>query len=149
MNVIGKDSAKLISGGMILALLHAAVLLMDTYSPFTWIELLIPFTAHEHPFWYGLGTLSMYGMLALMLSSDMRPKIKRPLWLAIHMLSYPVYLIAMLHGIKAGTDSEHPLIAAMYILTLLITLGLACGRMYWRSFSKARQPQQRAGKTVN
>ena len=35
--------------GTALALLHAAVLVIDTYSPFTWMELLVPFTAHSHP----------------------------------------------------------------------------------------------------
>lgn len=115
---------RLTGGGVIISLLHAVILMIDTYSPFTAVEILVPFMARSHPFWYGLGTLALYGMLALMLSSDMRPKLKRPLWIAIHMLSYPIYLIAMLHGIKAGTDTSHPLVQAMYIGTFIITLGL-------------------------
>ncbi|WP_337103521.1 ferric reductase [Paenibacillus sp. YIM B09110] len=128
---------RLTGGGVIVTLLHAFILMIDTYSPFTAVEILVPFTARSHPFWYGLGTLAMYGMLVLMLSSDMRPKLKRPLWIAIHMLSYPIYLIALLHGIKVGTDASHPLVQAMYIATFVITLGLFGGRMFLRSSSAA------------
>lgn len=119
--------------GTILALLHAAVLVVDTYTPFTWTELLIPFMAHDKPLWYGLGTLALYGMLALLLTSDLRPTIKRSVWLAIHMLAYPIYVAALIHGVMAGTDSEHPLMQWVYITTLLTTLVLAAGRALIRS----------------
>jgi len=128
--------------GTVAALLHAAVLIVDTYSPFTWSELLIPFTAHDQPFWYGMGTLSAYGMLALLLSSDLRPKLKRPIWLAIHMLSYPIFLMALFHGIQAGTDTAQPWAQAMYSLTLIITLLLAGGRMLLRVQTRPRSGSQ-------
>lgn len=135
--------------GTIIALLHAAVLVIDTYTPFTWSELLIPFTAHGEPLWYGLGTLSMYGMLLLLLTSDLRPKIKRPLWLAIHMLSYPIYLASLIHGVKAGTDSDHPVMQGVYIVTLLATLALAAGRIFIRSRSGAgRRPAAQAAQAA-
>lgn len=136
---------RLTQWGTLLALLHAAILVIDTYSPFTWKELLIPFTAHEHPLWYGLGTLSLYGMLLLLLTTDLRPKLKKTFWLAIHMLSYPVFLTAMLHGVKAGTDSSHPLVQAMYIITLAVTLALFGGRMWLRGSAKSVPAARGAG----
>ncbi|WP_141500583.1 ferric reductase [Paenibacillus luteus] len=124
-----KAHMQLTNSGTLLALLHMAVLVIDTYTPFKWTELLIPFMAHEHPLLYGLGTLSLYGMLLLLLTSDFRHKFSRRIWLTIHLLSYPIFIMALAHGFFSGTDTELPLIKGMYVATLVITLLLASGRM--------------------
>ncbi|WP_138753827.1 ferric reductase [Paenibacillus sinopodophylli] len=123
-----KYHMRLTNSGALLALLHAAVLIIDTYTPFTWLELLIPFTAHEHPVIYGIGTLSLYGMLLLLLTSDFRTKLSKGVWLTIHLLAYPIFVLAMAHGFLAGTDSQAPLVKWMYGLTLMTTLLLLGGR---------------------
>ena len=75
-----------------------------------------------------MGTLATYGMLLLILTTDLRPKLKQPVWLAIHMLAYPIYAAALFHGLFSGTDSSLPLVQWMYGITALITLLLAAGR---------------------
>ncbi|MCA0756160.1 ferric reductase [Paenibacillus sp. N4] len=123
-----KFHLRLTNGGTVLALAHAAILLIDTYTPFTWQEVLIPFTSENHPFLFGIGTLSLYGMLLLLFTSDFRQLLSRKLWLSIHLLSYPIFLLALVHGFFGGTDSGLPAIKYMYGATLAVTLLLACGR---------------------
>ncbi|MEV5029807.1 ferric reductase [Paenibacillus sp. LPE1-1-1.1] len=123
-----KTHMRLTNGGSLLALLHAAVLVIDTYTPFEWKEILVPFMAHEHPVLYGMGTLSLYGLILLLLTSDFRQKLSKGVWLTIHMLAYPIFMMAMAHGFFAGTDSQLPAIKWMYGATFAITLMLLGGR---------------------
>lgn len=78
---------RVINGGSLLALLHAAILLIDSYSPYRWRDVLIPFASSRHSVLSGIGTIAAYGLLALLLTSDYRHKIQKQLWLAIHLLS--------------------------------------------------------------
>lgn len=129
---IYKTHMRLTNSGSLLALLHAAVLVIDTYTPFEWKEILIPFMAHDHPLLYGMGTISLYGLILLLLTSDFRQKLSKGLWLTIHLLAYPIFMLAMAHGFFAGTDSQLPAMKWMYGATFVITLMLLGGRVLLR-----------------
>ncbi|WP_405153772.1 ferric reductase-like transmembrane domain-containing protein [Paenibacillus sp. FSL K6-0108] len=107
-----------------LGLVHALTLYIDHYSPFTWSELLIPFTASVHPIGSGLGTLSLYGLVIVLLSSDLRNKLGRKWWFMFHMLSYPVFIGLLFHGMVTGSDSSHVLMRLMYVFTGLSIIGI-------------------------
>ncbi|MDR6552941.1 ferric reductase [Paenibacillus qinlingensis] len=115
--------------GMGFALLHTVLLIIDTFMPFDWAELLIPFHAANSPLWNGLGTIAMYGLLLVLLTTDIRHKLKRKLWLALHMLSYPIFALLLLHGFFLGTDSKQGWAILMYVVTAIILLGLTVLRM--------------------
>ncbi|UPK42932.1 ferric reductase-like transmembrane domain-containing protein [Paenibacillus pabuli] len=107
-----------------LGLVHALTLYIDHYSPFAWSELLIPFTASVHPIGSGLGTLSLYGLVIVLLSSDLRNKLGRKWWFMFHMLSYPVFIGLLFHGMVTGSDSSHVLMRLMYVFTGLSIIGI-------------------------
>lgn len=107
-----------------LGLVHALTLYIDHYSPFTWSELLIPFTASVHPIGSGLGTLSFYGLVIVLLSSDLRNKLGRKWWFMFHMLSYPVFIGLLFHGMVTGSDSGNVLMRLMYVFTGLSIIGI-------------------------
>ncbi|WP_207953200.1 hypothetical protein [Paenibacillus agricola] len=46
--------------GLSFGLLHALVLIIDSY----------PFTAANEPFWNGLGTISIYGLILVLVTTD-------------------------------------------------------------------------------
>ncbi len=104
------------------AILHALFLIIDTFSPFSISEILIPFTAKTWSYGNGLGTVVLYGLLIVLLSSDFRQFINRKLWKLIHFISYPMFIFAMIHGMGGGTDTE--LLIVMYFLTGLIMVSL-------------------------
>lgn len=107
-----------------LGIAHALILYIDHYSPFSWSELLIPFTASVHPIGSGLGTLSFYGLVIVLLSSDLRNKLGRKWWFIFHMLSYPVFIGLLIHGFVTGSDSSNVLIRLMYVFTGLSIIGM-------------------------
>ncbi|MBM7566644.1 ferric reductase-like transmembrane domain-containing protein [Paenibacillus sacheonensis] len=114
--------------GTAIGLLHGAFTVIDTYVPYSWFGLLVPFSSDYAPVWSGLGTLSGYGMLLIILTTDLRNKLKRPVWLIFHLLSYPVYLLALLHGFFLGSDSEMFGIRLLYGLSAALLLGLTTAR---------------------
>lgn len=108
--------------GAFCGLMHAMFLLIDTYMSFSLIELLIPFTAPVKPVLFGLGTISLYGVLLIIFTTDVRSKLFRKLWMTIHMCAYPIYLTALAHGMLGGTDTKNPWIFMMYVVSFVIVL---------------------------
>ncbi|MNX14642.1 Ferric reductase like transmembrane component [compost metagenome] len=115
--------------GFLIGIAHGMVIYVDQYSPFTWKEIWIPFTTPTHPVAYGVGTLTVYGMLILLLTSDLRNKIKKPLWYAVHLLSYPIFFMALFHGLFTGSDTGTAAAKLMYALTGIGLIGISVYRM--------------------
>ncbi|MFD0692474.1 ferric reductase [Paenibacillus sp. GCM10027628] len=127
--------------GTCLALLHTLLLVIDTFMPFDWHELLIPFTAKQSTGLNAIGTLAMYGLLLLVFTTDIRHKLKRKIWFALHLLSYPIFVLALVHGLFLGTDSANPLFKLMYIVTAAVLVVLTLARAVVRP--RKRQIQVR------
>ncbi len=127
------------NSGTLFALLHAIVLVIDTFMPFTWKEILIPFHAANSPFLNGIGTLAAYGMLLLIFTSDIRNKLKKAVWFRIHLLSYPIFILALIHGLFLGTDSSDSNVRYMYLFTFLFVLLLVILRSINRAFASEGQ----------
>ncbi|HAJ36403.1 MAG TPA: hypothetical protein DCL15_11990, partial [Chloroflexi bacterium] len=111
---------------MIFAVFHAVILLGDAYIRFDLFDLLIPFQAPYRPVWTGLGTLSLYLSLALIASFYVRSIISRRVWRLFHYTTYLAFILALVHGVMAGTDASQPVVQWLYVLTgqtlLLATL---------------------------
>ncbi|MET1248504.1 hypothetical protein ABWW58_06940 [Sporolactobacillus sp. STCC-11] len=110
--------------GVFVAMLHPLLLVIDPYVPFSWMQLLVPFTAPREPFLYGLGTLTLYGLLFVLLTTDLKKKMPVKLWKSFHLISYILFLLALTHGIMGGTDSSNILIFSMYVVTFVSVLAL-------------------------
>ncbi len=134
--------------GVVFAALHAMVLLGDSYIGFDVWQLLVPFTSSYEPFWTGLGTLSFYLFLALVASSYLRKQIGQKLWRVFHYTSYLAFLVALLHGIMAGSDSGILGMRALYLTTGGISLFLVYYRMLSYSPRKSRVRTSRSSESV-
>jgi len=100
-----------------LVLAHAFLLMVDTYAPFAWEEILLPFLNARHPIAYGLGILSAYGLLFVLLTTDLASWLGKTLWRRFHLLSYPTYVLSLVHGLLAGTDAQVPWVTLLYGIT--------------------------------
>lgn len=114
--------------GTAVGLFHGMVTVIDTYVPYSWGDVLLPFSSGFSPILSGLGSLSGYGMLVVILTTDLRNKLKRSLWLALHMLSYPIFLMALIHGFFLGSDSDLLGIRLLYVLSVILLVGLTAVR---------------------
>ncbi|WNR43363.1 ferric reductase-like transmembrane domain-containing protein [Paenibacillus roseipurpureus] len=111
-----------------LALLHTVLLIIDTFMPFDWAELVLPFSAKHNPILNGIGTLALYGLLLVLFTTDIRNMLKRKVWLAFHFLSYPIYILCVCHGFLLGSDSKLGWVSFMYGATVLILIVLTAAR---------------------
>lgn len=72
----------------------------------------------------GLGILAVYLALVLVFTSLYRHKLPLKLWRGLHYLSFLFYILIILHGLSAGTDSTSHWAQAMYGVSFLIVIML-------------------------
>jgi DMSO/TMAO reductase YedYZ heme-binding membrane subunit len=95
----------LLSGfGLALTAVHVAFVTVDTQRPQSLAAVLIPGHATYAPFALALGTLAAYAALAVYLSFAARSRLSRPVWTGLHLLAYPAFALATVHGWLAGSD---------------------------------------------
>jgi predicted ferric reductase len=126
--------------GVVFAALHALVLLGDTYIGFSLWQVLIPFTSPYEMLWTGLGSLAFYLSLALVMSFYLRRRISQKAWRTFHLSAYLAFVLALLHGLMAGTDSSTVVMKGLY----LVTGGAALFLLYYRLL--AYVPRTRNGR---
>lgn len=133
--------------GVVFAALHALVLLGDSYIGFDLWQLLVPFTSPYEPLWTGLGSLAFYLFLAIIGSSYLRKRIGQNVWRTFHYISYLAFLVALLHGVMAGSDSGTLGMRTLYLVTGGISLFLVYYRMLSYSPRKSRVRNSRFPET--
>jgi predicted ferric reductase len=94
--------------GLGFSLFHALILLGDRYIGYTLAQVVIPFASSYEPAWVGLGQVGFYTMLIVTLSFYVRSRIGQKTWRSLHYVGFLTYLVALLHGITAGSDTSLP-----------------------------------------
>jgi sulfoxide reductase heme-binding subunit YedZ len=100
---------------LLLVLVHMALLLVDTYVPFTVVEILVPLAAPWKPLAVGLGTVAFWLMVPAWFLGRMRRRWGDRWFLRVHALAYAAWPLATAHYVLAGTDA-----LALWSLALLI-----------------------------
>ncbi|MFL5925395.1 MAG: ferric reductase-like transmembrane domain-containing protein [Gaiellaceae bacterium] len=93
--------------------LHGAALLLDPVVPFSLAQELVPVTAGYRPLAVGLGVVAAELTAAVGISNALRGRIPYRPWRRVHYLTLPVWGLATLHGLLAGTDRLDPWFAAI------------------------------------
>lgn len=115
--------------GLGFAMFHALILLGDRYIGYTLAQVLVPFSSSYEPFWVGLGQAGFYAMLIVTLSFYIRSRLGQKTWRSLHYVSFITYLIALLHGIAAGSDASIPWAQQYYWISGGTLLFLVCYRI--------------------
>lgn len=104
--------------GLAFALFHALILMGDKYINYNLAQVLVPFnSAGYKPVWVGLGQIGFYLLAIVGLSFYVRKRLGNRTWRLIHYLSFLTYVLALLHGIFAGTDTTVLAIQVFYWVT--------------------------------
>jgi methionine sulfoxide reductase heme-binding subunit len=120
-----------------LVVVHVTSLLLDTTSRITPLDLLVPFRVNEgagSQFAIGLGTIGLLLLVLIAATSALRRSMRPTLWRWIHRLTYPMFVVFLIHAQLAGTDFSQAVISLAAWATLggLVALALlraAGGRM--------------------
>lgn len=131
--------------------LHLAMILADSFAHVSLSGALVPFTAGYRAFWVGLGTLASYSFVAVAASGFLRRRMANSpgaakLWRAIHVSSYAGWALAMLHGLRSGTDSSAPWVRWLYALCAITVAASVAARIVSGPRPQP-QPQPRSANT--
>jgi DMSO/TMAO reductase YedYZ heme-binding membrane subunit len=85
---------------------HIGSSVIDRYAGIGWLDAVIPFGSVYRPVWLGLGAIAFDLLLALVVTSLLRPRISAQWWRAVHWLAYLCWPVALVHAIGVGTDSR-------------------------------------------
>jgi predicted ferric reductase len=126
----------------VLVAAHLLSILFDSYIPFSFWNLLLPFsepyTVPQVP--TRLGVFAMYGMVLVLFSTWLRRRISYRLWRSIHYVSLVAFALATAHGIFTGSDVDEPWMRAVYGASAAIVAFLILVRLFAGAPATARQP---------
>jgi sulfoxide reductase heme-binding subunit YedZ len=97
---------------MAMLALHGVLLVTDRFVSVSWAGALVPFTAGYRAVALGLGTLALYGFVVVALTGALRGRLiaratwAARTWRAVHVSAYAAWVLALGHGILAGTDTS-------------------------------------------
>lgn len=102
--------------------LHILTAVLDTFTPISLVNAVIPFTGSYRPLWVGLGALAFDLIVAVILTSVLRRRLGYRVWRTTHWLAYASWPIALLHGLGTGSDVKSTWLLALSIGCLLAVI---------------------------
>lgn len=110
---------------------HVLIVLPDGFIGFSLRELLVPFASPYEPFFMGLGVFSLYFMAIVIGAFYLRPLVSYSVWRALHYTTFAVFVLAVVHGAGAGTDTGATWATWLYAATGLVVFNLVVWRIFW------------------
>lgn len=108
--------------------LHVLTIAIDSYLPFSPLQVLVPLTARYRPLWTGLGIAAAELLVALALTNHYRRRLPYRVWRRAHYLNFAVWTGATLHGLGSGTDRSAPWMLLLYAVSAATVCGLVLRR---------------------
>jgi sulfoxide reductase heme-binding subunit YedZ len=110
-------------------LVHTVTVWLDPFTHFGLRDIAVPFGSAYRTVWLGLGVLATELALALALSVLVRRFIGYRAWHALHLLTYLLFPMALLHSLGTGTDTTTEWATAIYAASFLAV----AGALIWRT----------------
>ncbi len=101
---------------------HAATLALDTYLPFSVVQLVVPFASHYRPLPTALGIVAMELLVAVAITNLLRTRLPYRAWRRAHYLTLLVWLAATVHGLTVGSDRGSAWLDAIYFSSIVAVL---------------------------
>lgn len=108
---------------------HVTALVADNYVDFGWRDIVVPLASEWKPAPVAFGVVALYLLVAIQISSLMMKRLPRRLWKLIHLSSFALLWMALVHGATAGTDAVNPAYAVTMALVACATLFLTLFRI--------------------
>ena len=84
-----------------LVMVHILLIPLDNTSKFQWADLFVPMQAPHQPLFVTLGIVSLYALVAVILTTQkaVKRKLGYRLWKNIHLISYCTSILFVIHGV--------------------------------------------------
>ena len=89
---------------MVFTSVHVIALVLDHFIDFSLTDVFVPFASSWHPIATGWGIIAMYLLLAIEATSLLKSRLPHRWWRGVHLASYPLFALATVHALSAGTD---------------------------------------------
>ena len=113
---------------VVFTLVHVVALMADSYVSFGLTDVLVPYASAWKPGAVAAGVVAFYLLVAVQLTSMVMKRLPRRLWKWIHLSSYGLFWLGIVHGAMAGTDAGNPLYVGATVGTIGVVLGLIVQR---------------------
>lgn len=104
---------------------HITALLLDGTARIGLLDTVVPFRVDYAPLAVGLGTIGFLLLLLVGVTSAFRRRLSPRLWRWVHRLSYPMFVLFLLHAQLAGSDFSRTFISMAGWATLGAVIMLA------------------------
>lgn len=126
---------------------HMGGLALDNYVSFGLSDLLVPMATSWKPGPVAWGIVAFYLLVAIEITSLLQRRIPRRLWKSVHYLSFPLYVLATIHLVVAGTDRHNVLVRWAPVIATTLIVFLTIVRVLAARAAKARPAATPAGVT--
>jgi sulfoxide reductase heme-binding subunit YedZ len=127
---------------------HVLTAVADGYVPLTVVDAVVPFSSAYHPFWIGLGAISLDLLLAVVVTSLLRRRIGYRAWRLVHWTAYACWPIALLHSIGTGTDAGSGWMTVLIVVLVSVIIAAVLARLSIRRTPAAPPPATRRRRQV-
>ena len=101
---------------------------------------LVPFVGSWHPLAVGWGVIAMYLLVAVEVTSLAKASIPHRVWRTVHLGAYPVFALATVHALSAGTDTAAVIGDGLAIAIGAVAIALAIVGLDRRAMADPRRP---------
>lgn len=108
---------------------HVAALVADSYVHLGAADVLVPFASGWRPAAVAWGVVAAYLLVAVEATSLLQRRLPRRVWRAVHLLSFPLWVLATAHLFTAGADAASPAVRYANVVTAATVLGLVVFRL--------------------
>jgi len=105
---------------------HMASLYLDKWIDYGLTELLVPLSSEFKPWAVTWGVVTMYLLVAIAVTSWIRPWIPDRAWRWIHRTAFVAFVTSTVHALQVGTDRRNPYVVATVaaIVAAFVFLGV-------------------------
>ena len=118
---------------------HVFALLLDPVVPFRLLDAVIPFWSDFRPLQVGIGTIAQWLLVLVLGTTAISGNMPYGLWRKLHLLSFPCYILALVHAITSGTDSASPFALVIYASTTACVAAVGVLRVAGRGWVTAAE----------
>ncbi len=120
--------------GVVFTVVHVLALMIHKYARFSLGQTLVPRFVGTLPGGVSAaavawGIVAVYLLAAVEVTSLLRKRLRKRTWKAVHYVSFPLFAMATVHGLTAGTDRTHWLFVGVAVVSIVAVVMLTVLRV--------------------
>jgi predicted ferric reductase len=109
--------------------LHLLALPPDPWTDFGFIDFVVPGTSSYRPIAVAIGVVGMYGSIIAAGTFYVKRYLGHRTWRVLHYSTFLTFVLVLVHGVYAGTDTAEPWMQLSYLAAVLLMLFLVIFRI--------------------